>query len=103
MNGHFVLEESNGQDAIATIEREHPDIALIDIGLPLLNGYEVARALRRNRALDDVLLVALTGYGMQHDIVEARSAGFDDHLTKPTDLERLEELIEKRGTRSKAS
>jgi two-component system CheB/CheR fusion protein len=101
--GHVVLEESNGKAAVDTIEREHPDVALIDIGLPVMNGYEVARRLRSNPVLDDVMLVALTGYGTDHDVAEARAAGFDDHLIKPTDIERIDEVMARRRQTRRAS
>jgi len=57
-NGHFVEEASDGSAAVETIQREHPDVALVDIGLPGMTGYDVARKIRENRALADVFLVA---------------------------------------------
>jgi CheY-like chemotaxis protein len=102
-SGHLVIDEADGHAAIETIEREHPDVALIDIGLPLLSGYEVARKLRQNPVLDDVVLVALTGYGTDEDVKAARDAGFDEHLTKPTDPDLIAEIIARRGRRRKAS
>src|SRR4029078_1317653 len=81
--GHIVLDEADGLTAIATITREHPDVALIDIGLPVMSGYQVARQIRQDPVLDDVLLVALTGYGRDTDVKAAKEAGFDAHLTKP--------------------
>jgi CheY-like chemotaxis protein len=69
-----------------------PDMILLDIGLPGMNGYELARELRRVR--EDVLLIALTGYGQDKDRREAREAGFDHHLTKPVDLDGLNALLD---------
>ena len=94
--GHVVLEAADGPSALAVIERGHPDVALIDIGLPKMNGYELARRIRANPQLDDVLLVALTGYGTSADVEQARASGFDEHLTKPCDLERLNDAIRQR-------
>jgi CheY-like chemotaxis protein len=88
-----VLEVSDGSSALEAIEREHPDVALIDIGLPVMSGYEVARRLRQVPSVDDVLLVALTGYGTAEDVRLAYSAGFDAHLTKPADPDRIEQII----------
>ena len=90
---HVVLDAADGAAAIELIAREKPDAALIDIGLPEMNGYEVAQRIRENKELRNVLLVALTGYGAAADISAARSAGFDAHLIKPADLSRIEELL----------
>jgi two-component system, chemotaxis family, CheB/CheR fusion protein len=101
--GHVVVEESDGRSAVNTIEREHPDIALIDIGLPVMSGYEVARKVRELRTLDDIVLVALTGYGRAMDIQAAKEAGFDTHITKPADSHAIDELLSSRLQRQKAS
>jgi two-component system CheB/CheR fusion protein len=90
---HVVLDAADGLSAIELIVREKPDAALIDIGLPTMNGYEVAQRIRENKDLQDVMLIALTGYGAAADISAARSAGFDAHLIKPADLARIEELL----------
>jgi CheY-like chemotaxis protein len=93
LKGHSVVEAGDGRAAVETIERERPDVAVVDIGLPVMTGYEVAREIRRNQALDGVMLIALTGYGSQADVREAEEAGFDAHLTKPTEPERLFRLL----------
>ena len=83
LRGHHTTGVGDGEEAIATILRERPDLALVDIGLPGIDGYEVAR---RVRALDDgrkLYLVALTGYGRPEDRERAKSAGFDEHVVKP--------------------
>ena len=90
---HIVLDAPDGATALELIAREKPDAALIDIGLPEMNGYEVAQRIRENKDLQNVMLVALTGYGASADISAARSAGFDAHLIKPADLQRIEELL----------
>ena len=70
---------------------------LIDIGLPGMNGYEVARALRKMAGGDRLRLIALTGFGRADGLDGAREAGFDSHLTKPADLEELERLLTRSG------
>jgi two-component system CheB/CheR fusion protein len=91
--GHEVVEAEDGRAGADAIERVRPHAALVDIGLPAMNGYDVARRIRRNRALDSVTLVALTGYGTHADVEAAHDAGFDEHLTKPADTERLESIL----------
>jgi two-component system CheB/CheR fusion protein len=90
---HVVIDVEDGPSAIEVITRERPDVAFIDIGLPEMNGYEVAQRLRARPGLDDVLLVALTGYGAPSDVSAAHAAGFDEHLIKPADLSKLERIL----------
>jgi two-component system, chemotaxis family, CheB/CheR fusion protein len=90
---HVVLDASDGATAVELIRRERPHAALIDIGLPAMNGYEVAQQIRADAALRNVMLVALTGYGGPSDVSAAHEAGFDAHLIKPADLTRIEELL----------
>lgn len=101
VDGHVVIEAGDGVDAMAILLAQHPDIAFIDVGLPRMSGLDVARELRANPQFDDVLLVALTGYGTRADVEASVAAGFDAHLTKPIDFERLSALIAggRRGTR----
>jgi two-component system CheB/CheR fusion protein len=91
--GHEVVEAADGASGIEQIERMRPDAALIDIGLPTMSGYDVARRIRSNSSLDAVTLVALTGYGMHSDVEAASDAGFDEHLTKPVESDRLESIL----------
>jgi two-component system, chemotaxis family, CheB/CheR fusion protein len=91
--GHVVIDAADGAAAIEAIEREHPDVALVDIGLPNISGYEVAREIRSREHLDDVLLVALTGYGAPADVASAREAGFDEHVIKPVELGTIEQIL----------
>ncbi len=93
VEGHEVDIAEDGRDGLALIERLQPDIALIDIGLPLLNGYDVARSLRARCQGPPVLLVALTGYGQPEDRQRALAAGFDEHLIKPVSLDRLTQIM----------
>ncbi|HEU0036657.1 MAG TPA: chemotaxis protein CheB [Kofleriaceae bacterium] len=90
---HVVLDATDGPAAIELIERERPDIAFIDIGLPSMNGYEVAQQIRQRAHLANVRLVALTGYGAPQDVIAAREAGFDEHVIKPAQLSRLEQIL----------
>jgi two-component system CheB/CheR fusion protein len=101
--GHIVVEQPDGGSAVEAIRREHPDVALIDIGLPIKNGYEVAREIRQNPLLDDIVLVALTGYGMDTDIEAAKASGFDEHMTKPADAQLINEILTRRMRGQKAS
>jgi CheY-like chemotaxis protein len=91
---HVVFDAADGPEGIALIETHHPDVAFIDIGLPKMNGFEVAQYIRKRRDLDNVVLVALTGYGGHADIEAASQAGFDEHVTKPAELRRLEQILE---------
>jgi signal transduction histidine kinase len=92
MDGHDVVEARDGLQGVDTILRENADIALVDIGLPSLDGYGVARAVR-SRAQRPVLLVAITGYGSQGDAERGTQAGFDAYMVKPVDAALLIELI----------
>jgi signal transduction histidine kinase/CheY-like chemotaxis protein len=91
--GHRVAEASDGLDGLNAMRRQLPDVALVDVGLPGLDGYKLARQVR---ALPDgakVRLIAVTGYGQAEDRRRAQEAGFNDHLVKPVDLHRLEQLL----------
>jgi CheY-like chemotaxis protein len=99
--GHEVHEASDGLSAIETGSAVKPEIALVDIGLPGVDGYEVARALRANPDGRRPVLIAVTGYGQPDDKQRATEAGFDAHITKPIDHERLERLIHEAGRRDR--
>jgi signal transduction histidine kinase len=92
IEGHEVVEARDGLEGVDTILREQADIALVDIGLPNLDGYGVARAVRA-RARRPVRLVAMTGYGSESDAERGKLAGFDAYLVKPVDAGVLNELI----------
>jgi len=89
--GHDVSIAHSGPEAIAAVASFRPEIALIDIGLPGISGYDVARALRAR--YPEMLLVAMTGHGRDEDLKAAQVAGFDAHLVKPLDLEELQALM----------
>ena len=83
----------DGNDALAAAQSFAPDVVLLDIGLPGMDGYEVARALRADPQVGRARLIALTGWGAEDDRRRAMAAGFDHHLTKPVDLGVLEDLL----------
>ncbi|MCK6546155.1 PAS domain-containing protein, partial [Myxococcota bacterium] len=87
--GFEVHTASNGGAAIELIRAIRPAVAFVDIGLPIADGYQVATSIRALRELDDVTLVALTGYGQPADRERALDAGFDDHMVKPISVDRL--------------
>jgi CheY-like chemotaxis protein len=91
--GHQTAEAADGHAALSVAATFLPDAVLLDIGLPRLDGYEVARRLRRLPGLADVLLIAITGYGTPQDVAAGRAAGFDHHLLKPFDPTELERLL----------
>ena len=84
----------DGPSALRAAEAFHPAIALLDIGLPVMDGFELARRLRGSDAFAGIKLVAITGYGQETDRARSREAGFDAHLVKPVDLEHLEQLLQ---------
>jgi signal transduction histidine kinase/ActR/RegA family two-component response regulator len=91
--GHVVRIVHDGRAAYEAAVAEVPDVALFDIGMPLLNGYELARRLRLNPCTRDLVMVAITGWGQDADRQRARDAGFDRHLVKPVEPEGLIELL----------
>jgi signal transduction histidine kinase/CheY-like chemotaxis protein len=95
--GHRVDEASNGAQGLDTARRERPEIVLIDLGLPGVDGYAVARALRSAPGGDALLLVAVTGYGRASDRRRAKEAGFDAHLTKPVSPSELAAILLSKG------
>lgn len=99
--GHQVSAAEDGEAGLELIRKTKPELALIDIGLPKLNGYDLVRTLRNDVEKNGTLLVALTGYGQAGDRARSREAGFDDHLTKPLDgklLQRVLQRIERKRT-----
>ena len=93
LRGHEVYSAPNGAIALETAVRHMPEVALLDIGMPLIDGYEVARRIRAQEWGKAVTLVALTGWGQESDRRRSREAGFDTHLVKPLDLEKLTALL----------
>lgn len=93
LNGHEVYTATNGGTALQCAERQRPEVALLDIGMPILDGYEVAKRIRQQPWGQRITLVALTGWGQDSDRRRSREAGFDSHLVKPLDLETLTDLL----------
>ena len=98
------LRGAVGPDGLEVAKQWRPDVVLLDIGLPGMDGYEVARRLRTT-PVDEAgdgstfqgRLIAVTGYGRESDIAPARQAGFDAHIVKPYEFEKLEKLLRPRG------
>jgi signal transduction histidine kinase len=93
--GHATETAYSGPTGLAAAREFHPDVIILDIGLPGMDGYEVARRLRCEPGLSTTLLVALTGWGTEEDKRRAIHAGFDYHLTKPADAETITEILAK--------
>lgn len=91
--GHEVRLAYDGQEALEVADSFLPDVMLLDIGLPKLDGFEVASRLRQDQRHDRMLLMAVTGYGTDSDRDRARAAGFDHHLVKPVDPKLLRDLV----------
>jgi PAS domain S-box-containing protein len=98
VDGHETHVVCNGKDALEAVDDFRPDVVLLDIGLPEMDGYEVAKHLRHSRRSDNPLLVAITGYGQADDRERSRAAGFDYHLVKPVNLPELLNLCAEAGT-----
>jgi CheY-like chemotaxis protein len=96
LGGHHVEVVHNGKEALPLAREFHPEVVLCDIGLPGLDGYAVARAIREDPSVPTPHMIAITGYGRDEDVRLALEAGFDQHLTKPVDFARLDELLAQR-------
>jgi CheY-like chemotaxis protein len=88
-----VLTLHDGPSTLKAAQEFCPDVVLLDIGLPGMDGYEVATKLREQSILKDVVLVAMTGYGQDSDRQRSRNAGFDHHLVKPPDFKKLRQIL----------
>jgi PAS domain S-box-containing protein len=93
LQGHRVYVAADGTQALALAQELSPDVAVLDIGMPAMNGYEVARNIRAAPWGRAMQLIALTGWGQADDQAQAHAAGFDHHLTKPADPDRLFQLL----------
>lgn len=94
--GHQVMIEHSSLNALTRARLEKPDVCILDIGLPEMDGNELARRLRAEQETAQALLVAVTGYGQEHDRSKAMAAGFDQHLVKPVDVAKLAGLLDQR-------
>ena len=97
LDGHHVTMCGSGREAVRLIKEELPEVAIIDVGMPDMDGFDVAHAVRSDSQFDDVLLVALTGYAAESDKSRALAAGFDYHLTKPLSLDKLRYILANRA------
>ena len=97
MEGHEVFDAATGTLGLQLARTQRPDLAIVDIGLPEMTGYDIAQHLRADPATHAVGLIALTGYGQEEDRHSALAAGFDFHLVKPVDINRLLEIIDQCG------
>ena len=93
--GHTISIAHDGPTALSAAAAFRPHVALLDIGLPVMDGYELARRLREQPDLGKVQLFAITGYGQESDRQRSHAAGFQEHLVKPIDLDLLARLIDK--------
>ena len=92
-NGCNVTVCHDGQSALKLVENDEPGAVILDIGLPDIDGYEVARQLRKIKPSANTLLIALTGYGQPQDVKLAKQAGFDHHLSKPASPQAIVDLL----------
>jgi two-component system CheB/CheR fusion protein len=92
-DGHDVQWVSDGPSALVLAERFHPDAVVCDLGLPDMDGFAVARAFREKPSLQNIRLIALSGYARDEDVRRATEAGFDHHVAKPPDLRKLRALL----------
>jgi CheY-like chemotaxis protein len=93
--GHVVRVAFDGPSALRVAAEQRPQLALVDIGLPVMDGYELAERLRAIPELRDLTLVAVTGYGQTADRARSAAAGFAEHLVKPVALARIAALVER--------
>lgn len=92
-SGHETQTAHSGTEALAMMEKFKPDVVFLDIGLPDMNGYEVAQEIKKNERLKDIVLVALTGWGSSEDKKKSFESGFNFHLTKPMDIDQAESIL----------
>ena len=97
IEGHQVLTASDGAQGLELATAHRPDIALVDIGMPIMDGYELARRIRASDWGASIRLVALSGWGQPDDVIRAREAGFDSHLMKPVTFEVVSEILRALG------
>lgn len=95
LSGHDVKVAVDGEEAIEVARAYHPEVVLLDLGLPGIDGYEVARRLQ-SEGLSGEMLVAVSGYGQPEDRLRTKAAGFDAHLIKPIDPTEVRKVVEQR-------
>ena len=92
-SGHQTATAHDGPNALQVAEQFRPNLALIDLGLPVMDGFELGRQIRTRDDLSRTRLIAVTGYGQEHDRRRTAAEGFDAHLVKPVDIQQLSDLI----------
>ncbi|MGE3780645.1 MAG: response regulator, partial [Pirellulaceae bacterium] len=95
LDGYRVETAADGQTGLDLILQSKPDVAMVDIGLPILDGYQIARHLREHFKKEEVFLIALTGHGREEDHEAVLEAGFDEHLVKPVHIQELKAVFGK--------
>ena len=103
IRGYSVTEACNGQEALAMVEQSPPDILLLDIGMPLMDGFAVVRRIRENPRISSLPVVAITAYAMQGDREKIMNSGFDGYLSKPVDARALAEALDRHMNQPKAA
>jgi DNA-binding response OmpR family regulator len=93
MLGHECETASDGEAALKKAEEFRPDVAILDIGLPKVNGYDLAKQIRQRAWAKDVVLVALTGWGQAQHRLRSQESGFNHHLTKPVEFDVLQQIL----------
>jgi CheY-like chemotaxis protein len=93
LTGHEVHTAGDGLEAVKAVAELQPDVVLMDIGMPKLNGYDAARRIRGHASGKDTFLIALSGWGQEEDKVRSANAGFNAHITKPVDVSALNKLL----------
>jgi two-component system cell cycle response regulator DivK len=93
--GYSVLEASNGQEAVDIAEREHPDLILMDLDLPILDGIAATQRIRQQAEMESVPIVAVTAYPMSYTHVKAFAKGCNEYMPKPIDMSELAELVDR--------
>ena len=91
--GYSVLEATNGQEAVDIASREHPDLILMDLDLPILDGIAATQRIRQQAEMERVPIVGVTAYPMSYTHVKAFSKGCDEYMAKPIDMDELERLV----------
>jgi CheY-like chemotaxis protein len=98
--GATVSVANDGREALNVLDTFDPEVVLLDIGMPGLDGYEVSRQIRAADGHSEVLLIALTGWGGDEDRAQSKMAGFDHHLVKPLDIDKLRSLLAEHAARA---
>jgi CheY-like chemotaxis protein len=101
--GHVVEVAHDGPSALSLVERFKPGVALLDLGLPVMDGFELGERLRADPALKGIVLIAVTGYAQELDRRRSSASGFDAHMAKPIDVHELDRLIRTHANGSRAS